>query len=161
MKKLGLLLLIAGVVACKNGNTGNKPADNGQINASWVNNPRTADGMDTVAAARKPTMDFTDTVHDFGKIKQDEVVSYEFTFHNNGKTPLLISGATGSCGCTVPAYPHDPIAPGGSGVMKVTFNSASKSGPQNKTVTITTNALRSIHMLYIKAEVIAPKEGSH
>ena len=141
-------------LACNNNKVNQNP--NG-IDPSLVNNPRTANGMDTVAAARKPTMDFADTSHDFGTIQQDEIVSYEFAFTNNGKTPLIISGAAGSCGCTVPVYPHDPIQPGGTGTMKVTFNSASKEGPQNKTVTINTNTLRSIHMLYIHAEVVVPK----
>ena len=152
MKKHVFILSLIAFVSCNNGN------NNGgnQVGPGLVNNPRTANGMDTVAAARKPTMDFKDTVHDFGAIKQDEVVSHEFTFTNNGKTPLIISGAAGSCGCTVPVYPHDPIAPGASGIMKVTFNSAGKSGPQNKNVTINTNTVRSVHMLYIKAEVKKP-----
>ncbi len=149
-----LSAVLALTVACNNNKVAPVP---GQLDPALVNNPRTASGMDTVAAARKPTMEFADTSHDFGTIQQDEIVSYEFSFANNGKTPLLISGASGSCGCTVPVYPHDPIPPGGKGVMKVTFNSASKEGPQNKTVTINTNTLRSIHMLYIHAEVVVPK----
>ena len=149
MKRIIIVFSLLSIAACK---SGNGTGGNG-INTGMVNNPRTANGLDTVAAARKPTMDFADTVHDFGAIVQDEVVSYEFAFTNNGKTPLLITGAAGSCGCTVPVYPHDPIAPGASGVMKVTFNSAGKSGPQNKTVTINTNTLRSVHILYIKSEV--------
>ena len=104
MKKYLVVLTLLAIAACKNGpTTTNYP---GGMNPSLVNNPRTANGMDTVAAARKPTMDFVDTLHDFGTIKQDEVVSYEFAFTNNGKTPLIISGAAGSCGCTVPVYPH-------------------------------------------------------
>ena len=152
MKQYIFAITVLAFVSCKNGNTNNN------FTAGFINNPRTANGLDTVAAARKPTMDFTDTLHDFGAIKQDEVVSYEFAFTNHGKTPLVINGASGSCGCTVPIYPHDPIPPGGSGVMKVTFNSAGKSGPQNKTVTINTNTLRSIQMLYIKAEVGTPQQ---
>jgi len=156
MNKKFIIVCLLAFAACKGGNSGS--ANNNSI-TGWVNNPRTADGIDSVAAARKPTMDFEDTVHDFGKIKQGDVVSYEFSFTNNGKTPLLISGAAGSCGCTVPAYPHDPIQPGSKGTLKVTFNSANKSGPQNKTVTINSNALRSVHMLYIKSEVSTPGDS--
>ena len=154
-KYIVLSAFLALSVSCNNSKVNQNT--NG-IDPALVNNPRTANGMDTVAAARKPTMEFADTSHDFGTIIQDEIVSYDFAFTNNGKTPLIISGAAGSCGCTVPVYPHDPIPPGGKGTMKVTFNSASKEGPQNKTVTINTNTLRGIHMLYIHAEVKVPKD---
>ena len=102
-------------------------------------------------------MEFTDTVHDFGTIHEREIVEYEFSFTNNGKTPLIINSAIGSCGCTVPSYPHDPLEPGKSGVMKVTFNSAGKSGHQEKSVTIHTNTLRGLHTLFIKAEIAKEK----
>lgn len=150
MKRLLVISLIA-LGACKGNNT-SKPAD-GQMPTALVNNPHTADGIDTVAAARKPTMDFTDTLHNFGTIHEKEIVEYEFSFKNNGKTPLVINSAVGSCGCTVPSYPHDPVEPGKTGVMKVTFNSAGKSGHQEKTVTIHTNTIHGLHMLFIKADI--------
>lgn len=121
--------------------------------SALVNNPYSANGMDTVAAAQKPTMDFKDTLHSFGMIHEDEIVQYEFAFTNNGKTPLVISSAAGSCGCTVPDYPRDPVQPGKSAVIKVTFNSANKSGHQEKSVTISANTLRNTHKLYIQAEI--------
>ena len=156
MKRYLIISLLA-LGACNSGN--NKPiADNSnKLPTSMVNNPHTADGMDNVAADMKPTMVFKDTVHDFGPIHEDEVVEYNFEFTNTGKTPLLITSATGSCGCTVPDYPHDAVAPGKSGVMKVTFNSAGKNGHQEKSVTIHANTLRNIHMLYIKSDVAAKK----
>lgn len=149
MKRILGCMLFA-LVAC-NDHTDTTPK--GQLPVSLVNNPRTANGMDTVSAAMKPTMDFADTLHEFGTIHEGEVVNHEFTFTNNGKTPLVITSANGSCGCTIPEYPHDPVQPGKSAIMKVTFNSAGKEGNQNKSVTIHTNTLRSIHMLYIKGEV--------
>jgi hypothetical protein len=154
MKRYFIISLLA-LAACNNNTptTDNK----GKLSASLVNNPLTANGLDTVAAARKPTMDFPDTLHDFGPIHQGEVVQHEFTFTNNGKTPLIISSAIGSCGCTVPDYPHDPVQPGQSAVMKVTFNSAGKFGPQVKTVTIHANTVRNVHELFIKADVAAKK----
>ena len=150
-----LIVALFAFAACKGG--ADKNSDKGKLPTAIVNNPHTATGMDTVSAARKPTMDFKDTLHEFGTIHQSEVITHEFTFTNNGKTPLLISSASASCGCTVPEYPHDPVPPGKSAVMKVTFNSAGKAGHQEKSVTIHTNTVRSIHMLYIKGEVIAPK----
>jgi len=153
MKKLLVIALIS-LSACGNSGNGNKPAgDSSRISTSVVSNPATAGGVDTVAAARKPTMDFKDTVHDFSTLHENEVVSHEFTFTNNGKTPLIITNAHGSCGCTVPDYPREPVQPGQSATLKVTFNSAGKSGPQEKSVSITANTLRNIHMLFIKADV--------
>ena len=156
MKRYLFIALLAALGACKNNNS----ADNasGQLPASLVSNPHTADGIDNVAAGNKPVLDFKDTLHDFGSIHEEEIVEYDFAFTNNGKTPLLITSATGSCGCTVPEYPREAIAPGKSGIMKVTFNSTGKSGHQEKSVTIHANTLRNIHMLYIKSEVAAKKE---
>jgi hypothetical protein len=102
-------------------------------------------------------MDFKDTLHDFGNVKEGDIVEYDFAFVNNGRTPLIISNAEGSCGCTVPEYQHDPIAPGKGGEIKVRFNSKGKSGHQEKTVFITTNSKRGTHLLFIKAEVLANK----
>ena len=153
-----LIISFLALAAC--GSNSDPKADNGKISTSLVNNPRTASGMDNESAATKPTMDFKDTLHDFGAMHADEVVSYDFSFTNNGKTPLIITGAAGSCGCTVPDYPRDPVAPGKSAIMKVTFNSAGKSGHQEKSVTINTNTVRSIHMLYIKADVEGSKDKS-
>ncbi|MBC7552702.1 MAG: DUF1573 domain-containing protein [Taibaiella sp.] len=144
------------LVACNS----NKETPTNNPQAGLVNNPRTANGLDTVSAAMKPTMDLDDTVHEFGTIHQEEKVTHEFSFKNNGKSPLLITSAAGSCGCTVPEYPHDPVQPGQSGIIKVTFNSSGKSGHQEKSVTLHTNTLRSLHMLYIKGEVVVPKGGS-
>jgi hypothetical protein len=145
-----LLIAMIGISACHDSKD---PANESRLPASIVNNPHSASGMDTVAAARKPVMEFKDTLHNFGTIKENEVAAYEFTFTNTGKTPLIISSASGSCGCTVADYPHDPILPGQAGSMKVTFNSAGKQGHQEKSVTLQTNTLRNIHMLYIQAEV--------
>ena len=152
MKRYLIITLLA-LGACGNADNKNKSTGENQLPTSMVNNPHTANGIDTVAAAMKPTMDFKDTVHDFSTIHENESVSYEFAFTNNGKTPLIITSAGGSCGCTVPEYPKDAVAPGQSGVMKVTFNSTGKSGHQEKSVTIHTNTVRNIHMLFIKADI--------
>ncbi len=150
MKRLLIISLVA-LAACNNSNKKTTPND--QLPIMLVNNPHTANGIDTVAAARKPTMDFADTLHTFGTIHEKEIVQYDFVFTNNGKTPLIINSATGSCGCTIPSYPHDPVPPGKTDTMKVTFNSAGKAGHQEKAITIHTNTIRGTHMLYIKADI--------
>jgi hypothetical protein len=157
MNRLLFISLLA-FAACNNSTNNAGTQNPNQLPATLINNPHTAAGMDTVAAGMKPVMTFKDTLHDFGTIHEDEVVLYEFAFSNTGKSPLIISSAAGSCGCTIPDYPHDPLAPGQSAVIKVSFNSAGKSGHQEKTVAIHTNSLRGIQMLYIKADVVK-KQG--
>lgn len=95
---------------------------------------------------------FESEVHDYGKIKQGADGTYEFKFKNTGKEPLIISNAKGSCGCTVPSWPKEPIKPGGSSVIKVTYDTK-RVGPISKTVTITSNAKTASKVLQIKGTV--------
>ncbi len=101
-----------------------------------------------------PLFKFNKELHDFGTVKDGDVVEHVFTFVNDGEAPLIISDAKGSCGCTVPEWPKEPIPVGGSGELKVKFNSKNKPGIQNKTVTITANTYPKISTLTIKANVI-------
>ena len=87
-----------------------------------------------------PMMEFKETLYNFGSIVQGDTVLHTFVFENVGTEPLKILSARGSCGCTVPKYSHDEIAPGAKGEVQVKFNSAGKMGNQNKTVTLMTNA---------------------
>lgn len=100
-----------------------------------------------------PTMDFEEKTHDFGTINEGDVVEHTFTFTNNGKAPLVITSARGSCGCTVPTWTKEPIKPGDSGEMLVKFNSKGKPNTQNKTVTIKANTESGTERLQIKAFV--------
>lgn len=102
-----------------------------------------------------PVMKFDELEFNFGTIKQGESVTHIFKFKNTGKEPLLINTAVGSCGCTVPEYPKEPIRPNGNGEVKVTFNSTGKSGPQDKTVTITYDTDKTI-VLHMKGTVEVP-----
>ncbi len=149
--KRSLIFLLFALTACGDGNK--ETSEEKHLSTSIVNNPHSADGIDGAAASEKPVMVFEDTLHNFGLMHEGEVSGYEFAFSNTGKTPLVISSASASCGCTVAAYPHDPILPGQSATMKVTFNSAGKKGHQEKAVTIQANTVRNIHMLYIQADI--------
>ncbi len=93
--------------------------------------------------------------YNFGTIKQGESVDYEFQFTNAGKDPLIISEAHGSCGCTVPLWPKEPLKKGEKGKIKVTFNSTGKMGMQDKTVTITSNSKGGQKVLHFKGNVEA------
>ena len=97
--------------------------------------------------------------HDFGTIKAGEKVETEFMVKNIGESDLIILDAQGSCGCTVPNPPKEPIKPGNSAPIKVSFDSTGKTGQQSKTVTLTTNTETGKEMFTIKANVL-PKEGS-
>jgi hypothetical protein len=101
-------------------------------------------------------MKFNKVEHDFGTINQGDKVDYTFKFTNTGKNDLIISNAVGSCGCTVPEYPKEPVKPGKTGKIKVIFNSAGKSGQQTKTVTINANTANGTEKLTIKASINAP-----
>ena len=83
-------------------------------------------------------------------------MTHLFTFTNTGKEPLIITSAAGSCGCTVPEWPKEPIKKGDKGTVKVTFNSAGKMGMQDKTVTIQSNAKTNPKVIHIKGNVEAP-----
>lgn len=111
------------------------------------------------ADGKYPVMTFEKTEHDFGTINQGDKVTYSFVFKNTGATDLVIANAVGSCGCTVPEYPKEPLKPGESAKMKVSFNSAGKSGRQQKTVTVSTNTAAGKEILTVKAN-ITPKAGS-
>jgi hypothetical protein len=93
--------------------------------------------------------------HDFGKIKQGVPVTHEFKFINKGKVPMVITNVAASCGCTTPDWTRDPIAPGGEGFIKATYNAASP-GAFNKTVTVTSNVENGFVQLFIKGEVATP-----
>lgn len=95
--------------------------------------------------------------YNYGTIKQGESVNHDFSFTNIGKEPLIITNAQGSCGCTVPEYPKQPIKKGEKAVIKVTFNSAGKSGMQDKTVTISSNAKSGTKVLHIKGNITVPE----
>ncbi len=126
------------------------------VSPDIVNNPETANG-EVLNNTGLPKFDFAEITHDFGTLKSGSSVTYEFKFKNSGDKDLIIAQAKGSCGCTQPEYPKDPVAPGDEGVIKVTFNSTGISGQITKNVTIIANTSPSTKVLTITAEVIKSK----
>ncbi len=147
MKKVIISALILTAIACGNENT-SKQAD-----TEIVNNPATAENPN--AENKNATeITFNENMYDFGTIKEGELVNYKFKFTNTGKAPLLITNASASCGCTVPNWPKEPIGPGKTGEIDVTFNSEGKPNHAEKTVTVTANTSPMNTILLIKGEVI-------
>ncbi|MBC7388692.1 MAG: DUF1573 domain-containing protein [Opitutaceae bacterium] len=105
--------------------------------------------------ANLPKFSFQESEFDFGQIKEGDVVKHTFKFTNTGKTNLVISDARGSCGCTIPSYPKEPIAPGAEGTIDVQFNSKNKTGVNQKFVSIVANTYPEVSSISIKATVEA------
>ena len=103
----------------------------------------------------KGLMEFELSDHDFGEIKEENgPVTYEFVFENKGKEPIVISRVKASCGCTTPAWSKDPVLPGEKGFIKAQYNPRNRPGTFRKTLTVTSNAEKSVTYLYIKGKVI-------
>lgn len=145
MRKLLLGLAAAGMlmVAC-NSNQSGATASNGTA----------------ATASDAPIMKFETEHHDFGKIIAGDKVTYEFKFTNTGKSPLIITDAVASCGCTTPVWPKQPIKPGESGGIKVTFNSTGKMGLQDKQITITANTKPAQNLVHLIGEVDLAKSNN-
>lgn len=105
-------------------------------------------------AGPKTTVKFDNYEHDFGNIAQNSNHKYVYTFTNSGKEPLIITKAKGSCGCTVPRWPKEPIAPGGTGEIEIIYKPGKQKNKQSKTITITANTEPANTILKVKANVI-------
>lgn len=136
MKTLFLSLLAAGMLltACN--------SNNGAATASTTGN-----------ATDAPVMKFEKDTHDFGKIKPGGIVTFDFKFVNDGKSPLIITDAVASCGCTKPSWPKTPIKPGDNGTIHVVFDSKGKMGLQDKLITITANTNPAENRVHLIGEI--------
>ena len=101
---------------------------------------------------------FLEEAHDFGDIVQGDKVEYVFAFENTGNEPLILSNVLTTCGCTATNWPRDPILPGRSGEIAVSFNSAGKMGKQNKVITVVSNAINAHSRVRIVSNVLPKKE---
>ncbi len=132
------------------------PVESTVGNQSASNNQRL--DPEVVSQEGQPVFSFETERHDFGTISEGTVARHDFVFTNTGDAPLIITNASGSCGCTVPTWPREPIAPGEQGTIKVEFNSTNRTGAQTKQVTLTANTVPNKKILRIQAQVEA-KEG--
>ena len=151
MKNIWIVILSL-VLAASCGDMAKKVNDVEHLSTDLVTNSKTAE----VGAQEQamPSFSFEKEDHDFGILIDGEKVAYSFRFTNSGDAPLIISNAKGSCGCTVPNYPKEPIAPGATGSIDVTFDSKGRSGKQSKAVTLTANTNPNTKVIRIHSEVI-------
>lgn len=155
-------VIAAFAVSCQSGNTDVREAARENVESQAVQpaaqpqTPQTA--QPAVPAGPTTSISFNETTYDFGSVSEGELVSHTYTFTNTGNETLVLSDAKGSCGCTVPKWPREPIAPGASAEITVEFNSKNKKGKRNQKVTLTANTNPPQTFIYLTGEVI-PAEG--
>ncbi|HEY0176991.1 MAG TPA: DUF1573 domain-containing protein [Pedobacter sp.] len=142
MKKLFILALAAASFASCQQSKPTAASDSSAVKATNI--PVSPDAA---------VISFEHGMYNFGKITQGEQVHYDFKFKNTGKSPLIVTNVSATCGCTVPEKPKGPVKPGEDGVIKVVFSSAGKMGMQDKIVTITSNANPATTEVHLIGEV--------
>lgn len=103
-------------------------------------------------------MAFSDMIHDFGTVQEGPDATCEFTFKNTGTEPIMIEKAQPSCGCTVPSFSKEPVAPGATGIISVAYHTKGKPNPFTKTISVVSNA--GTKVLTIKGTVEKAPTGS-
>ncbi len=146
---------IFAMISCNNQQQSNQ-GDN-LISTDVVNNP-ISDNDTTLDQSKLPKFQFEETSFDFGVLVEGEKVAHSFKYKNVGKTDLIISSVSTTCGCTVPNYSKEPLKPGKEAELEVVFSSSGKRGMQHKTITILANTQPNRTYLEIMAEVITPDE---
>lgn len=144
VKILSLTVVLAGFTACNNSNASAK------INKENLENAKNRDSAIKNGAA---SIAFDRSVHDFGTVNEGEIVETTFKVTNSGETDLVIIDAKVTCGCTVPAWPKEPIKPGNTEEIKVKFNTTGKPNRQQKNITLITNTKTGREILTLKGNV--------
>ena len=99
-----------------------------------------------------PKMTLESLIVDYGEIEQGSDPLRKVSFTNTGTEPLIISNAKGSCGCTVPTWPREPIAPGETADIEIRYDTK-RIGAINKTVRLTTNDATGTYTLRVKGNI--------
>ena len=146
MKKIILSIACMALMASCNNQGAEQSAAANEIDS-------TSNTVETTSSD-SPAFKFVKESFDFGEITQGEKISYDFKFTNIGKSPLIITNAIATCGCTVPDYPKEPVAPGAEGIIKVVFDSSAKLGMQNKVISITANTVPGNTQINILGNVV-------
>lgn len=141
MKNLVIPIFISlFVVSCNTSQTNVDPEKRKIEYAQFIDNPT--------------EISFESMSYDFGKVKDGEPVNYTYKFKNTGDKTLILINVTGSCGCTVPEeWPQYPIEPGGTGEIKVQFDSSGRVGKVRKNVRVEANTDPTMSILTLTGEV--------
>ena len=158
MKRVFFTAAIAACLAVVGCNEGGSTTTEGEETATISNTDEettvTPDNVEQITS-----IEFTEEAFDFGAITQGEKAEHTFKFKNTGDHDLVIVSAKGSCGCTIPKWPKEPIAPGEEGEMFVVFNSEGKKGKQHKKVTVVANTEPATTVVALRGEVIVPESA--
>lgn len=164
MKKI-FLVLAAGITiaSCNEANKTSEESNAASTTTQAATEATTTPTATSTVAATEPNQPDTANLttiqwldgadKDFGKINEGENLNVSFRFKNTGSKPLVISNVTASCGCTVPETPKKPYAPGETGVIKASFNSAGKPNLQSKQVNVFANTNPSMTTLVFRVDV--------
>ena len=158
-----ILLMCAFAVSCASDAAADgkeKMTTNATATPTGTDAPKPATPQAAEPTGPTTVMTFDATEFDFGTVDEGEKVSHTYSFKNTGDEPLILSNAKGSCGCTVPKWPKEPIPPGEDGTIIVEFNSKNKKGKRNQKVTITANTNPPQTFIYLKGEVNPSAEAS-
>jgi hypothetical protein len=149
---LGLLLLSAGHTMAQNKKHKHDDAKT-DVSQTITTTPAPASVIPAAPATTlKPEdMAFSNVIHDFGTVPEGPDATCIFTFVNTGKEPLVIQKAQPSCGCTVPSFSNEPVAPGATGSINVAYHTSGKPMAFTKTITVVSNA--GTKVLTIKGNV--------
>ena len=156
MKKIFLSIALTGMslsaVMAQAGKQAPKASDSRhtEVKATPTASPSTTMKADDMA--------FSTLTHDFGSIPEGPAATCEFTFKNNGSEPIILQKVQPSCGCTTPSYSKEPIAPGTTGTINISYNTHGKATPFTKTITVVSNA--GTKVLTIKGNVEKAPTGS-
>lgn len=152
------MFLTTGWSACKNQPSSEKRIEEIDVNsnAQLIRNPVSADGLKDTANLAKLT--FEEETFDFGVVNEGAQVTHLFKFKNTGVIPLLISDVRSTCGCTIPEWSKEPIAPGENSEIKVRLNTQGKSNKQLKPITITANTYPAETKIYLTGDVKEAKK---
>lgn len=148
------LAVVFVISACQKGNNDVREQARQDITATTpANNIQSAVQAPTVPSGPTTVMTFTEDRFNFGTAIEGEKVAHTYKFTNTGEEPLILSNARGSCGCTVPKWPRQPIQPGESADIVVEFNTKNKVGQRSQKVTITANTNPPESFIYLDGQV--------
>jgi len=114
----------------------------------------TGTSKEDAAGSGKAEIFFNTLEHDFGTVTEGEKVACVFKYENRGTADLVILEATTSCGCTIPRFNDEPVAPGEGGTIEVVFDTSNRSGVQYKSIELKSNATERVAVLRITADII-------